>query len=62
MWRNSRSSSIRVDQQNDYGGSRWYIKETVGVSEGDGEYPVTNMDRFGIKLCLNLFNNIIRTL
>lgn len=41
MWRNSRSSSIRVDQQNDYGGSRWYIKDTVGVSERDGEYPVT---------------------
>jgi len=32
------------------------------VSERDGECPVTNVDRFGIKLCHNLFNNIIRTL
>jgi hypothetical protein len=53
---------LREDQQNDYRGSRWYIKDKVGVSERDGEFPVTNMDRFGIKLCPNLFNNIIRTL
>jgi len=53
---------LREDQQNDYGGSRWYIKDTAGVSERDGECPVTNVDRFGIKLCHNLFNNIIRTL
>jgi hypothetical protein len=53
---------LREVQQNDYGGSRWYIKDMVAVSERDGECPVTNMDRFGIKLCPNLFDNIIRTL
>jgi hypothetical protein len=53
---------LREDQQNDYEGSRWYIIDMVGVSERHGECPVTNTDRFGIKLSPNLLNNIIRTL